>query len=154
MVQRGGAWPPSLSWLAAGQPSRPIADEVAAALTLSGRAADAHLELSLDLARSLPGTARARHTGVIDLPRARMIAELTRVLTPENAAEVEARILPAAGSQTTGQLRAALGRAVLAVDPDAAARRREEALKDPRVRRWREDAGTAALAGYGLPAAD
>ncbi|HXP54634.1 MAG TPA: DUF222 domain-containing protein [Streptosporangiaceae bacterium] len=131
-----------------------ITDEVAAALTLSGRSADAHLELSLDLARRLPGTARALHTGVIDFPKARLIAELTRVLTPDHAAEVEARILPAAGSQTTGQLRAALGRAVLAVDPDAAVKRREEALKDPRVRRWQEDAGTAALAGYGLPPAD
>jgi hypothetical protein len=43
---------------------------------------------------------------------------------------------------------------VLAADPEAAARRREEAQKDPRVRRWQEDAGTAALAGYGLPPAD
>jgi hypothetical protein len=34
------------------------------------------------------------------------------------------------------------------------ARRREEAQKDPRVRRWQEDAGSAALAGYGLPPAD
>lgn len=43
---------------------------------------------------------------------------------------------------------------MLAIDPDAATRRREEAQKDPRVRRWQEDAGTAALAGFGLPAAD
>jgi hypothetical protein len=62
--------------------------------------------------------------------------------------------LPAAGGQTSGQLRAALAREVVAVDPEAAARRREQAEKDPRVRRWREDAGTAALAGYSLPTAD
>jgi hypothetical protein len=43
---------------------------------------------------------------------------------------------------------------VIAIDPGAAARRREEAQRDPRVRRWQEDAGTAALAGYGLPPAD
>jgi hypothetical protein len=67
---------------------------------------------------------------------------------------VEDEILPAAGQQTTGQLRAKAGRAVLAVDPEAAIRRREEAQNDPRVRRWQEDAGTAALAGYGLPPAD
>jgi hypothetical protein len=67
---------------------------------------------------------------------------------------VETRTLPAAGAQTTGQLRAAVARAVLAVDPDAATRRREEAQKDPQLRRWQEDAGTAALAGYGLPPAD
>ena len=62
--------------------------------------------------------------------------------------------MPKAAGQTTGQLRAAVARAVIAVDPEAAARRREEAQKDPRVRRWQEDAGTAALAGYGLPPAD
>ena len=129
-------------------------DEVAAALTLTGRAADAHLELALDLALRLPATARAHHEGIIDYPKARLIADLTRVLSDEHARQVEDKILPAAGQQTTGQLRAAVGRAVLAVDPEAAIRRREEAQRDPRVRRWQEDAGTAALAGYGLPPAD
>ena len=43
---------------------------------------------------------------------------------------------------------------MLAIDPAAATKRREEAQKDPRVRRWPEDAGTAALAGYGLPPAE
>jgi hypothetical protein len=131
-----------------------IGDEVAAALTLTTRTADAYLELALDLAIRLPGTARVLHEGAIDYPRARLIADLTRVLSDQDARAVEARILPAAGQQTTGQLRAAVSRAVLTVDPAAAAKRREEAQKDPRVRRWREDAGTAALAGYGLPPAE
>jgi hypothetical protein len=131
-----------------------ISDEVAAALTLTGRAADARLELSLDLATRLPATARALHEGIISYPKAQLIADLTRVLSGDDARAVEARILPTAGQQTTGQLRAAVSRAVLAADPEAAARRREEAQRDPRVRRWREDAGTAALAGYGLPPTD
>ncbi len=54
--------------------------------------------------------------------------------------------------KTPGQIRAAIGRAVLKADPAAARRRREEAEKDPRVELWREDAGTAAICGYGLPA--
>jgi hypothetical protein len=91
---------------------------------------------------------------VIDHLKARLIAEATRILTDANARAVKARILPAAGRQTLGRLRAAVNRAVLAVDPEAAIRRREEAQKDPRVRRWQEDAGTAALAGFGLPPAD
>lgn len=62
--------------------------------------------------------------------------------------------MPKAPGQTPGRLRAALARAVLAVDPGAATRRREEAQQDPRVRRWQEDAGTAALAGYALPPAE
>jgi len=131
-----------------------IADELAAALTLSGRMAGTYLDLSLDLAIRLPGTARALHEGTIDHLKARLIAEATRVLTDDHAQEVEARILPRAGGQTLGQLRAAVARAVLAVDPQAAIRRREEAQKDPRVSRWQEDAGTAALAGFGLPPAE
>jgi Domain of unknown function (DUF222) len=131
-----------------------IGDEVAAALTLTARTAGACLDLALDLAIRLPGTAKALHTGMIDYPKARLIAEAARVLTEADARAVEAMILPRAGGQTLGQLRAAVSRAVLAVDPTAATRRREEAQKDPRVRRWQEDAGTAALAGFGLPPAD
>jgi hypothetical protein len=131
-----------------------VVDEVAAALTLTSRAADTRLDLALDLEIRLPGTARALHEGIIDPPKARLIVEATRILSDEHARQVETSILPAAGGQTTGQLRAAVARAVLAVDPEAATRRREEAQKDPRLRRWREDAGTAALAGYGLPPAD
>lgn len=131
-----------------------IGDEVAAALTLTARTADVYLELALDLATRLPATARALRAGTIDFPRARLIADQVRHLTDQDARQVEDRVLPAAGQQTTGQLRAATGRAVLAVDPEAAVRRREEAQKDPRVRRWQEDAGTAALAGYALPPAD
>jgi Domain of unknown function (DUF222) len=131
-----------------------IGDEVAAALTLTARTADVYLNLALDLAIRLPGTAQALHEGVIDYPRARLIADLTRVLSDDDARAVEARVLPAAGQQTTGQLRATVARAVLAVDPEAATRRREQAQRDPRVRRWQEDAGTAALAGFGLPPAE
>jgi hypothetical protein len=131
-----------------------ISDEVAAALTLTGLAACDVFDVALDLAMRLPATARAHHEGVIDYRRAKLIADATRILTDEQTREVESRILPAAGDQTTGRLRATLARAVIAVDPQAAARRREEAQRDPRVCRWQEDAGTAAMAGYGLPPAD
>ena len=131
-----------------------ISDEVSAALTLSARTADTYLDLALDLAIRLPDTARALRAGKIDHLKARLIAESTRILSDADARAVEARILALAGRQTLGRLRAAVSRAVLAVDPEAATRRREEAQKDPRVRRWQEDAGTAALAGFGLPPAD
>jgi Domain of unknown function (DUF222) len=131
-----------------------IGDEVAAALTLSHRTADAYLDLALDLALRLPATARALREGIIDYPKARLIADLTRILSDEDARAVEAQILAAAGDQTAAQLRAAVSRAVIAIDPEAATRRRQEAQKDPRVRRWQEDAGTAALGGFGLPPAE
>jgi hypothetical protein len=129
-------------------------DELAAALTLTVRAAESYLELATDLADKLPGTAAALEAGVIDLARAKIIADATHVLTREHAGAVEDRVLPRAGLQTSGQLRAALARAVLAVDPDAARRRQERARQDARVMRWREDAGTAALCGRDLPSAD
>jgi hypothetical protein len=131
-----------------------VVDEIAHALTLTSRAAATLYAAALDLEVRLPVTARAQHAGLIDSRRARLIAELTRILSDEDARKVEGLIFPKATGQTTGQLRAALAKAILAVDHDAGARRREEALKDPRVRRWQEDAGTAALAGFGLPPAD
>jgi hypothetical protein len=63
---------------------------------------------------------------------------------------VEERIAPRAGELTTGQLRAACQRAVLAHDPQAAIRRRERAEQDARVECWAEAAGTSAIAGRDL----
>src|ERR1700744_856196 len=126
-----------------------LSDEAAAALPLTGQAASRHTELGLDLAARLPATFRAHHQGLIDRARARLIAEATRVLSDADARAVGVRVLAQAGGRPTGQLRAALARAVIAADPEAAARRREEAQLDPRGRRWQEDAGTAAPAGCG-----
>jgi hypothetical protein len=136
------------------QPSEFLTDEIAAALTLTSPAADTCLDLAVDLAIRLPRTAQALRAGIIDYLKARIIAEATRILSPDDARQVEDMILARAGQQTSGQLRAALARAILLIDPEAAQRRREQAQRDPRIRRWREDAGTAALAGYGLPPAD
>jgi hypothetical protein len=131
-----------------------VPDELAAALTLTVRAAEAHLELALALADRLPKTAAALENGVIDLVRAKIIADATCVLSDEHAAAVEEWILPRAGQQTSGKLRAAVASAVLAADPEAARKRQEKARQDARVMRWREDAGTAALCGRDLPSAD
>ena len=128
--------------------------ELSLALTLTGRSAEAYLDFAVELATKLPKTMAALEAGQIDIIRARIIAEATHVLSNEHTAAVEERIFPRAGQQTSGQLRAALARAVLAADPGAARARREEAQRDARVLRWREDAGTAALCGRDLPSAD
>ena len=128
--------------------------ELSLALTLTGRSAEAYLDFAVELATKLPKTMAALEAGQIDIIRARIIAEATHVLSAEHTAAVEERIFPRAGQQTSGQLRAALARAVLAADPGAARARREEAQRDARVLRWREDAGTAALCGRDLPSAD
>ncbi len=131
-----------------------VPDELAPALTMTVRAAEMHLTLAADLVTKLPVTAAALEAGLIDLARARIIAEATRVLSTGQAAAVEQLIFPRAGQQTSGQLRAALARAILAADPEAARRRRAQAQREARVLRWREDAGTAALCGRDLPSAE
>jgi hypothetical protein len=127
-------------------------DEIAAALTLTRRAADQMLSLAIAL-RRLPLTSRALTGGDIDLPRAMVIADEVTGLGNEHAAAVEQAIIGAAAGQTTGQLRAATRRAVLSADPRAARKRKERALQDARVERWDEHGGTAALAGRDLPPA-
>ncbi|HEV3289422.1 MAG TPA: DUF222 domain-containing protein [Streptosporangiaceae bacterium] len=107
------------------------------------------LELSRRLDR-LPQTTALLASGVIDRSRAAVIADQLSLLDDADAAAVEDRIAPRAGGLTTGQLRAACQRAVLAHDPQAAIRRRQQAEKDARVECWAEAAGTSAIAGRDL----
>jgi len=134
-------------------PGEHIGDEIAAALTLTARAADVLLDLAAAL-RRLPATMAALTAGQIDRYRAAVIADEVAGLGDEHAAAVEQQVLDEAPGQTTGQLRAAARRAVLATDPAAARERKERAARDARVERWDEHAGTAALAGRDLPPAD
>lgn len=135
------------------QPSEFVADEVGLALTLTRCAAGRQLGLALDLA-DRPATTAALEAGLIDLPRARIIVEGVIGLTDAHAAAIEADVLPEAPGMTTGQLRNAVARAVLAADPDASRQRREEELQDARVECWANPAGTANLAGRNLPSAE
>jgi hypothetical protein len=130
-----------------------VGDEVAAAMTLTGRSADRLLDLCTELKR-LGGCLAALAEGMIDWPRAVVFADELAALDDADAAVVEAKILPRAGGLTTGQLRAALRRAVLSVDPEAASRRRREGRKDARVQTWEETSGNGALAGRDLPPAE
>ncbi len=126
-------------------------DELAVATATSKVAAGKTLTLAYDLAARLPGTAQALREGVIDSYKAQIIADAARILDDAAAAAADALILPAIAGKTPGQIRVAAARAVLSADPDAARLRRERAQRDARVELWREDAGTAALCGYGLP---
>ncbi len=135
-----GAWQPYLT------------EEVALELGISRRAADALIGLAWTLEARLVLTARALDAGVISLGKARIIADATSVLTDEHAAAAEALIAGRLAGQTHGQIAKLIARAVVKVDPDGAAKRREAAQKeDARVQFWREHAGTAALAAFGLP---
>ena len=142
---RPGEFPASLSEF--------TAEEVALALTLTRRSAGVQLDLALALA-ARPAIAAALAAGDIDLPRVRVIIDGITGLAAEHAAAVVAAVLPGAAGMTSGQLRAAVARAVLAADPGAARRQREEDLKDARVECWTDPAGTANLAGRSLPCAE
>jgi Domain of unknown function (DUF222) len=115
----------------------------------TGRSAGSLLELSRRLAR-LPQTQALLAAGVIDRARAGVIADQLSLLDDAAAAAVQDRVAPRAAAMTTGQLAAACRRAVLAYDPQAAARRRERAQREARVECWAEPAGTGSIAGRDL----
>ncbi|MFL6128148.1 MAG: DUF222 domain-containing protein [Mycobacteriales bacterium] len=130
-------------------------DEVAAALRLSRCAAGTRLHVAVEVAQRLPETAAALHRGDLDLLKVRRIVEATAPLPAGAASLVERRVLPRAATQTLGQLRTSLMRAVLAVDPADAEERHRRAVADRRVGgSGVRDAGGDRAAGAGLPAGD
>src|SRR6266487_2378919 len=132
---------------------RHVGDEIAAALRLTCRAADKLLDLATGVTR-LPAVAAALAAGRIDLPRATVYHHELAAVADVAAAAIAAVTITDAGGLTTGQLREVLHRAVLAHDPQVAAKRRRKAQKDARVESWAEHRGTAALAGRDLPPAE
>ncbi|HYT10281.1 MAG TPA: DUF222 domain-containing protein, partial [Mycobacteriales bacterium] len=107
-------------------------DELAAALRLGRGTAGNRLVTAVELTR-LPATTTALRDGVIDLPKARAVIDAVTPLDDTTAQAVEAWVLPRAGTQTAGQLRAALTRAVLEADPAAAQVRHQHAVAGRRI---------------------
>jgi hypothetical protein len=137
-----------------GRPARvpaSAAAEVALELTMSQYGAAWWTDLAVTFGWRLAATGAALAAGVIDLTRARLIAEATAALSDQAARAVEDRVLPAAGDQTTGMLRAALRRAVIAADPRGAEQRRNEAERRAKVVLYPDEEHTATLAGQRLP---
>ena len=130
--------------------SEHVAEELAAALVLTGRAADGLLGLVRGLC-GLPMVWGSLHAGRIDLARARVFADELAALSDVKAMACAAALIDQAGAMTTGQLRKALRRLVAATDPQAARRRAEQARTQARVECWGEGSGNSALAGRELP---
>jgi Domain of unknown function (DUF222) len=128
------------------------AAEVALELTMSQYGASGWAHLAVQLSWRLAATGAALAAGSIDLPRARLIAEATGMLSDETARAVQARVLPAAEGQTTGMLRAALRRAVIAADPLGTEERRKDAERRAQVVLYPDQDCTATLSGQRLPA--
>ena len=127
------------------------ASTVGLELVMSHPAAMAWTSLGVTLRWRLAATLAALSAGTIDLYRARLIAEATSPLDDDTARAVESAVLPKAGGQTSGQLRVALRRAVIAADPDGAEQRRKEAQRHAKVSLYPDPRGTATLAATRLP---
>jgi hypothetical protein len=126
--------------------------EVSAALTLTRRAAEVQVELAYQVRERLPQVWEALSEGVIDLPRARVLADQTVHLPQELAQKVCDEGLVKASAQTTGQLRARIQRLIIQADPAAAADRYQTRLEERKLVCEPTDAGTANLTGLDLPA--
>ncbi|HET6686024.1 MAG TPA: DUF222 domain-containing protein, partial [Jiangellaceae bacterium] len=125
------------------------ADEIAARLRVSRRAAEMKLSLALALADRLPGTADALRKGQIDVGKAKAIAELTaNVAAADARAAVEDHVLRRAGDQTGPELRRSLLRAVARVDPMASVKRHQRAEADRFLRVQPCCDGMAELTGW------
>ena len=98
-------------------PADLVAAEIAPALHLAPVTAAIRVNRATDIADRLPATLAAYRRGALDLGRVLTISEATCVLSDADTAKVEELVLPAAVDQTAGELRAALRRAVIAVDP-------------------------------------
>ncbi|MGB8994025.1 MAG: DUF222 domain-containing protein [Pseudonocardiaceae bacterium] len=120
-------------------------DEIGLALRLSRTTAANRLVMVQVLVADLPGTLAAWEAGQLDVLKVRAITEASYLLTSEQATALEARVLPRAGQQTVSQLRAAIARAVLAIDPDGAEARYRERRKDRRVVVSPDGEGMASL---------
>ena len=131
---------------------RAAATEIRAGLSLTRRAADAELDLALDLAQRLPRVWQALAAGDIDVPKARVIVTGTTHLSIATAQEVAGRIIDDAPGLTTGQLRVRIARLCISADPDDARKRYETAVEERRLVLEANPDGTAHLTGFDLPA--
>ena len=120
-------------------------DEVGVALHLSRGAACARIGMARRLLAVLPATHAVWESGRIDVLKARAIDDATVVLSDDLARAVQARVLPRAPEQTLPELKAALARAIIAVDPDGAEHRHQTARRDRRVVVTPEADGMATL---------
>jgi hypothetical protein len=124
--------------------------ELMMALGISKGHAEGLQLLATRLVRVLPETLAMLELGRLDLTRARLLAEATDLLDDAHARAVQALVLPSVGSgpwdgPSPRAWRAQVQRAVVTVDPDAARRRRETAIRDRLVRAWAVGDGTGII---------
>ena len=129
-----------------------VVHELMVTLGIAKPAAERLVELATRLVGVLPLTLAAVEAGRIDPARAEVLSQETKILEDAGARAVEALVL-AKVADADGPWQALSPRAwrnqiqrtVIAVDNDAARRRREEAIRDKAVRAWAQGDGTGVL---------
>jgi hypothetical protein len=126
--------------------------EIAAKLHWTAGKASYELRHAHHLTRRLPAVHAALADGVIDVPRARIFVDALTCLEDEAAAQVaEQAVARGGGRWNTKQLSQRLRRAVIAHDPEAAARKQRQRLSERWVQAESHPEGTANLYGMNLP---
>ncbi|WNV74195.1 HNH endonuclease signature motif containing protein [Geodermatophilus sp. DSM 44513] len=118
-----------------------------------GRGTASHLAVRASVWQErLPATLAAMADGVLDEPRAKVLADVCAHTSPATARQVEARVLPVATALSTGRLRSRATALLLELDADAVDARKEDAKRQADVRTWPSHLeGMAAFAAE-LPA--
>jgi hypothetical protein len=126
--------------------------EIAAKLHWTAGKASYELRYAHHLTRRLPAVHAALAAGVIDFPRARLFVDGLTCVEEEPAWRIADRMLATGATRwNTKQLSARLRRAVIAHDPDAAAKKQRERLANRWVQAEPHPEGTANLYGTNLP---
>jgi hypothetical protein len=132
------------------------AAELGCALNRSPGAAMNRVQLAEDL-RRLPLTRAGLSAGVIDLPKARMTVDVLRPLSDQDAAAVEARVIAPehdrvrdGNGRVHSQLRQALRRAAIRVDPTAYERQERDAFAQRRMEHYPLGHNNPGMAGLGF----
>jgi hypothetical protein len=131
------------------------AEELGIGLNCSHYAAGKRMDLAGDLSSRLPATFAGMAEGIIDGHKAKIIAEFTRFLSDEQAAQADKILAAAAPEVPPAELKQKAARLEYKLDPDGVRQRKEEAARrHRRVEARQEASGNAALSGRELDIAD
>ena len=129
-----------------------VSSEIAAAIGCSDRKAQPQLELATDLVQRLPEVLDTMVDGQIDEHKASMFADKTRpIQDPAIVKKIVDEVLPLSPDLPIEDLRRRVAYRIKKYDPDAAARRAEQAQAQRRMEYSDVGDGTAIITALGLP---
>ena len=135
--------------------SKPLTREVSLALAMPAVSAENLMGMAWDMQERLPETGALLASGALTFAKAKAVDEGLLLLSEDDAAAAESLIAADLPGKTYGQVAKLVAQAAITVDPDSAAKRREDAERNrSRVTMTREPSGAAALSGRDLPTAE